>query len=196
MKTALFFFGRFQPFTKGHLALMNAAHLKYDDAASYFIATSDTCDAERNPLTYFEKVRYMTPLIPEWCDFVQDLSVSDPPTFAEYLKARGFERVIFAVGSDRIQDMTRSGWHEKLGVEVEGFLPSRETQENDVSATRARAAAVADDLATFLDCSAVDHSRLTEWCFQIIHRRMNPIPDAPKPLKPKPVRKKKVSPKK
>lgn len=105
-KKATFTFGRFQPATIGHSALINKV-VGMSKGGDYFIFTSQTKDNDTNPLDYGTKIGFLRLLFPIHADhIIQDPKIKNVLNAADYIEARGYTDVIFVCGSDRISEFT------------------------------------------------------------------------------------------
>jgi nicotinic acid mononucleotide adenylyltransferase len=103
-KTIVLTFGRFSPPTIGHEKLVNKiiseAAARKADAAIY---TSHTQDSKKNPLSYEDKVSFMTKA------FGKIVKKSKARTIIEVMKELNgkYENVVVIVGSDRVPEFSR-----------------------------------------------------------------------------------------
>lgn len=152
---AYFCFGRFNPPTIGHRAmieyLINEAAA--DKADAYVFATS-TQDSKKNPLFVQEKVELLRMMFPD-TDEVRIIDTTETKTRTlgaafGALKHAGYTTIVLFAGSDRVADFT--GQIEGLEVVSAGERDANGENVADPaawSATRARAAAIAKNRNTF-----------------------------------------------
>ena len=99
--------GRFQPPTIGHAKLIRET-IKLGKAF-VFVSSVKPCgkEAEKNPLSSSEKIKYLKLMFPSGVEFVDtancDPSCSGPLAGYKYLKAIGYEDITLVAGSDRAE---------------------------------------------------------------------------------------------
>lgn len=137
--------GRFNPPTLGHLGLIEAAEDEAGSDGTVRIFTTESHDKRRNPLSPSMKLDFLSRAFPthriEIC--------ASPFDAARKLAEEGFEEVTFVVGQDRARI---AGDFERYGSDI-GFRIARTRKvprpPEAISATQARAAAVAGDFDAF-----------------------------------------------
>lgn len=100
-KTAVMTFGRMNPVTTGHVENMEVLKIlarEYKGTPLVFLSHSN--DKKKNPLTYDQKVKYVTLAAPEGVKVVNTPASNMPDIFKE-LANMGFEDVVVVVGEDR-----------------------------------------------------------------------------------------------
>jgi len=110
MPAASFCFGRMNPPTVGHKALMQKTIEK--GGTNSFIFLSNTQNSKKDPLNPDIKSQFVKLIYPEFAPHVVDEKVLNPIYAANYLYAKGFRNLIFIAGSDRLGD--NQGSLEKL----------------------------------------------------------------------------------
>jgi hypothetical protein len=103
-KTAVLFFGRMNPLTRGHEKGVQAASkiAKIHDADLHVVA-SRSHDPEKNPLSPSQKSRYLKTAFP---DSNASVASSRNPSFmhqARRLHKKGYQHLVVVGGSDRAQ---------------------------------------------------------------------------------------------
>lgn len=182
-KHASFCFGRMNPPTAGHEQLLNAV-AQSSQGGDYYIFTSQSQDAKKNPLDYQSKVRFLKAIYPSMAShIVYDTSLKTIMQVAEWLYNKGYTSVTFVAGSDRLADF------EKLinsynGVEGKNiyykfdsinFVSSGERDPDSegiagISASSAREAAVNGDYESFRNAVNADH--LTDKLYNAVRKGM------------------------
>jgi len=180
---AAFCFGRMNPPTIGHGQLINTV-AKSAAGGDYFIFTSQSHDAKKNPLDYATKIKFIKALFPEHAGHVvQDTSLKTIIQVAHWLYAKGYRNVTFVAGSDRIEGFTEL-LNKYNGVEgPNGFykfdtinFASSGDRDPDgdglagISATAAREAAKANNLEAF--SQATGAGELAPQLFQAVRKGM------------------------
>jgi nicotinic acid mononucleotide adenylyltransferase len=150
-------FGRFNPPTLGHEALVNSL-LEYSKSKNTKLKVflSQSTGNEKNPLEYEEKVRLAAKAFPN-ANITSEPDVNNPFDILKKLHDEGYKNVRFLVGADRRNDFNRmfSKYIESYGFssfEV-ADIPrvAKEGDEEDISATAVRAFAEAGDEQNFAD---------------------------------------------
>ena len=99
--TAVITFGRMNPCTTGHRENMEALKItakEYGGTPLVFLSHSH--DRKKNPLTYEQKVKYVTKAAPEGVEVINSPATNMPDIFRE-LANMGFSDVVVVVGEDR-----------------------------------------------------------------------------------------------
>jgi hypothetical protein len=110
MPPAAFCFGRMNPPTLGHSALMKKTI--QEGGNNSFIFLSNTQNPKKDPLSPEIKTEFVKKIYPEYAPYVVDEKVLNPIAAANFLYKKGFRNLIFVAGSDRLGD--NSGSLEKL----------------------------------------------------------------------------------
>jgi len=113
-KPVTFAFGRFQPPTIGHRALINKVK-SVANGEDYNIFTSHTQDAKKNPLEYHEKLGFMRSLFPhEASHIVQSEEIRTITDVLAYLQSQGYTDLKYVCGDDRVEIFTKilNRWNE------------------------------------------------------------------------------------
>ena len=151
---AVFTFGRFQPVTKGHARLVEKiSSIASEKGGDYLIFPSRSVDHKKNPIPAEEKISFIKEFIPE-ANVVDDASVKTPFSCLRYLLERGYSRLVMVVGSDRVDDMTAL---REAALKTFRSIDIVSAGERDpdsegiigMSATKARTAALSEDIAAF-----------------------------------------------
>lgn len=139
--------GRMNPPTLGHQRVVDRIHELADrDGGVPLIFLTQTCDAERNPLSPQVKVG----LVERAFSLPVRLTVS-PFAAVDQLVEQGTEEAVIVVGQDRAEYFRKKGlvkYAASVGLQLSIETLTRTDQ--DVSATRARQAVQDDDLAAFM----------------------------------------------
>lgn len=148
--------GRFQPPTVGHAKLIKSVM----DAgeAFVFVSSAKPCgkEAEKNPLTSAQKIKYLNLMFPSGVTFV-DTAACDPacggPLAAyKFLKERYPGRdIVLVAGSDRAAAFgpTAAMWKETGAPKFKGLDREAADAVSQMSGTKARALAKNGDLVEF-----------------------------------------------
>lgn len=106
---AIMTFGRMNPPTIGHqLLLSKLLELSKKMNARPFVFVSHKQDSSKNPLSFGEKIKFISLGYPSVKKYlVQDASIKDPFTALKYLVENGYDEIIVIVGSDRVVDFEK-----------------------------------------------------------------------------------------
>ena len=102
MTPAAFCFGRMNPPTLGHSALMKKTI--QEGGNNSFIFLSNTQNSKKDPLNPETKAEFVKKIYPEYASYMVDEKVLNPIYAANYLYRKGFRNMIFVAGSDRLGD--------------------------------------------------------------------------------------------
>ena len=104
-KTIVWTFARFNPFTKGHLALWDAvtkeAKKRRADSCIY---TSWSVNERKNPLTPQDKIYYMRKVVNKKTRVSDDITLKNTQQIAKNLIDKGYDKIVLVVGADRLKD--------------------------------------------------------------------------------------------
>ena len=181
LRHAAFCFGRMNPPTVGHRQLIKTVAAAAQ-GGDYFIFTSQSHDAEKNPLDYQTKVEFLRALYPSIADhFVYNTNLRTIMHIAGWLYEQGYQTVTFVAGSDRLPDFKKlltsyngvEGKHSYYNFSQINFVSSGDRDADDegiegVSASTAREAARAGDMATFAQVTGA--GRLAEPLYQAVRK--------------------------
>jgi hypothetical protein len=159
-KTAAVAFGRMNPPTIGHQKVVDAILKQKADAHFLFVSqthkpTGKNKTRYENPLPFDVKLGFIQQAFPN-ID-IGDTSVGTAIGILQNLEKQGFENVIFVCGSDRVPSFTEL-FNKQNGIDYNlksikivssgGRDPDAEGAEG-MSASKMRAAAIADDFESF-----------------------------------------------
>ena len=159
-KTAAVAFGRMNPPTIGHQKVVDAILKQKADAHFLFVSQTHKPSGKNktrleNPLPFDIKLGFIQQAFPN-ID-IGDTSVSTAIGILQYLEKQGFENVIFVCGSDRVPSFTEL-FNKQNGIDYDlksikivssgARDPDAEGAEG-MSASKMRAAAIADDFELF-----------------------------------------------
>lgn len=103
-KHAAFCFGRMNPPTQGHKALLEKT-AESAMGGDYYIFASKSQDPKKNPLSYDEKIKFIKAMFPEFAQhIVDDPAIKTPLLAAEWLYQKGIRSFTLVAGSDRLQE--------------------------------------------------------------------------------------------
>ena len=169
-ETAYFTFGRFQPPTIGHGALIRElSRVSQENNADAYVFVSSTLDKKKNPLTVFQKVSWLKRIFPDVAvrfintttcrkSFASVAVVKECKTiFAaiDVLRSAGYKEVTLCVGSDRVSEfvqLLKRFSPEGISMKVLGLGGKRDETATDVtgmSGTKMREAALRNNFPTF-----------------------------------------------
>jgi hypothetical protein len=104
-KPVVFTFGRFNPITKGHGALIDFV-VKSAKGGEGMIFTSQSQDAKKNPLDYKTKTKYLKKFFPK-ATIVKNTSLKTPFDILRWLSDQGYKDVTMVVGGDRVAEFEK-----------------------------------------------------------------------------------------
>ena len=168
------FYGRMNPFTKGHEAAIN--EIKKLGLKPVIVVTHSQ-NAEKNPLTVNEKINVIRKSLKNTSVEVFATSLNEPKlhTILDKLKKRGNTNIRVFLGANRIKGIGK--YVEGSGYTAVQFGGARSSTGNSlagVSGTRARTAAVAGNTATFNKMMSNQLSPKTKnLLMKLIKSRMN-----------------------
>lgn len=163
-KTVVFTFGRFNPPTIGHEKLIEkVASVAKQYTADFFVYPSHSQSAKKDPLPHARKIAYMKKMFPKYSsNIVASATDKTAINVAVSLYKKGYINCIMVVGSDRVEDFksllvkyngveARHGYYKfsKLDVVSAGERDPDAEGVTGMSASKMRAAAVANDFETF-----------------------------------------------
>jgi nicotinic acid mononucleotide adenylyltransferase len=106
-KTAVFAFGRMNPPTTGHAKLIKAVmSVAKKEKGIPMVYPSKSEDKKKNPLTYKTKVAVLTDVFGNIIN--TDTGIKTPFNVLEYLNDKKFSKVVFVVGSDRVDEFKKN----------------------------------------------------------------------------------------
>ena len=154
-----FTFGRFNPPTIGHEKLMDATQ---KIGRNYRVYASHTQDANKNPLDYRTKVKYMKRMFPTHSRKIKSDNVRTAIDVAVKLHDEGFKNLTMVVGSDRVREFkkllddyngkeARHGFYkfETINVKSAGERDPDAEGVSGMSASKMRKAAQDNDYKSF-----------------------------------------------
>ena len=106
-KTAVFSFGRMNPPTVGHGKLIaKVVSVAKKEKATPIVFPSKTEDSKKNPLSFKMKVKVLQDVFGNVIN--TDTSIKTPFDVLEKLNNDKFEKVVFVVGSDRVNEFKKN----------------------------------------------------------------------------------------
>ena len=154
-----FTFGRFNPPTTGHEKLMDATK---KIGRNYRVYASHSQDANKNPLDYKTKVKYMKRMFPTHSRKIKSDTVRTAIDVAVKLHDEGFKNLTMVVGSDRVREFkkllddyngkeARHGFYEFETIKVKSAGERDPDAEgvSGMSASKMRKAAQNNDYDSF-----------------------------------------------
>lgn len=139
------FYGRMNPFTRGHASVLNVINKNGRDPV---IIVSHTKNGNKNPLTANQKIAFIKQSLPGRRVRVMSTSKNKPTIFhlLHNLKGKNPNIKVY-LGSNRIK--TLGGFIEEAGYSVGQFGGNRNANLEGVSGTRSRTAARAGNRVAF-----------------------------------------------
>jgi len=181
-KHVAFCFGRMNPPTVGHAKLMATTH-KAARGGDYYIFLTHTQDRKDNPLDYATKVQFVKQMFPKYADHVSYGGLRTIMDVAAFLYDHGYTHATFVAGSDRLEAFQKllssyngvEGKHNYYKFAKLDFVSSGEREDGaegveGVSASQARAAALADNMEAF--ATATGAGRLAPKLFRAVRNGM------------------------
>ena len=104
-KPIAFTFGRFNPITKGHGALIDFV-VKTSKGGEGMIFTSQSQDPKKNPLSYKDKLKFLKKFFPK-ATIVRNPSLKTPFDILRWLSDQGYKDVTMVVGGDRVDEFEK-----------------------------------------------------------------------------------------
>jgi len=157
-KKIVFAFGRFQPPTIGHeLLITSVKHMAEQLGADHAIYVSKTQDHKSNPLSVDQKIAYLRKMFPGVNFVACDATVRTPIEAAKALNGK-YQELIMVAGSDRVASFEKllndyNGKEYQYAMLQVVSVGERDPDADDttgMSGTKMRAAAMADDVQTFM----------------------------------------------
>jgi nicotinic acid mononucleotide adenylyltransferase len=181
-RTAIITYGRFNPPTIGHKAMINRMlEVARGEDADPYIIVSHSQNSKKNPLFIPEKIHILRRMVPEESE-VRILHTTKQEPFilkmVEKLLKNGYESIKMIMGSDRVEDFQKlfknypmvvveSGGERNMNSNTLGSI-------NTVSASKVREAAVSGNRATFRSGmnTAIPEDELDD-IFTVLQERLN-----------------------
>lgn len=183
---AYFTFGRFQPPTIGHKILIDslASQAAEADADAYVFVSSrcndlpkylksrkykamiethtfETCDTNENPLSVYQKVKWLKLMYPDTSARIINTTEHECRTIfaiADKLRSAGYTAMTMVVGSDRVPAFEKMFEMSKnINVQPAGAARNNSNKPTGMSGTKMRQAAVKGDLASFKSGVMIGH---------------------------------------
>ncbi len=153
----IFNFSRMSPPHNEHYILtqdMVSYAKKYKlDAVLY---TSQSVNQKKNPLQISDKILFLKSMVPKGVRISEDSSLKTPFAILEDLiKNKGYTRIVFMVGSDRVNDFQRMYQYAKeygkeIGKEIDFKVQQRKAKRTEgMSGTHMRQYAKNNDFESF-----------------------------------------------
>lgn len=145
-KKAIFTYGRLNPPTIGHKAMIdNLLNLAKKAKADPYIVITHTQDKKKNPLSIDEKMMLIARMYPGVPILATSKQEPNPTYIVNKLKTKGYTNLSMMVGSNRLNQFNWVG----IPVLSGGVRNANTNKPTGVSATEARKAAVKGNLKTF-----------------------------------------------
>ncbi len=186
---AAFCFGRMNPPTQGHQQLISTV-VQEGRGSDFFIFTSQSQDAKKNPLDYQTKVRFLRALYPGIAShIIYDPNLKTIIQVAHWLYSKGYRSITFVAGSDRLEDFkqllekyngvkTTNGYYQfdSINFASSGDRDPDADGVSGISASAAREAAKAGNYEAF--SQAVGAGAITQQLYDAVRKGMNINEDA------------------
>lgn len=105
MKTVVITFGRFNPPTSGHELVFNAVNkVAKKNNADFMIFASHSQNAEKDPLPYKVKIKYLQQMFPQYRKNIIQTDARQVLEVSTALHTMGYKNLIMVVGSDRVKE--------------------------------------------------------------------------------------------
>ena len=184
-KTVAVTFGRLNPPTIGHQKLVDAVLKQQADAHFLFVSQTHKSTGKNqiryeNPLSFDVKLKFIQQAFSN-ID-IGDTSVRTAIGMLQFLEKQGFENVIFVGGSDRVDDFTEL-FNRQNGVDYNlksievvssGARDPDATGAEGMSASKMRAAAIANDFESFKTGLPVGLQSNAEQVFFAVQQGLEP----------------------
>ena len=162
-KDITFVFARFNPPTNGHEKVFDTLNKKAG-AGQFRIYASQSNDPKKNPLKFKDKIKFLRKMFPKYArNIMADSNIRTVFDIVTRLYDQGFTKVNMVVGDDRKAEFDkllnkyngqkgRHGFYQFEGGITVISAGARDPDSDDVtgmSASKLRAAAIANDFASF-----------------------------------------------
>ena len=181
-----FVFGRFNPPTTGH-ALLFEQLKKLSRGSTYRIYASKSTDPKKNPLLFKDKIKFIRKLFPKHArNVMADSDVRNVLDIAVKLYDQGFQKITMVAGSDRVKEFdillnkyngvdARHGFYKfenAIRVISAGYRDPDADDVSGMSASKMRAAAVANDYDEFLKGVYKSNATIGSLMFKAVRKGM------------------------
>ena len=181
-----FVFGRFNPPTTGHALLFDQLK-KLSRGSTYRIYASKSVDPKKNPLLFKDKIKFIRKLFPKHArNVMADNDVRNVLDIAVKLYNQGFQKITMVAGSDRVKEFdillnkyngvdARHGFYKFENAIRVVSAGERDPDADDVSgmsASKMRAAAVANDYDDFIKGVYKQNSAIGPLMFKAVRKGM------------------------
>jgi hypothetical protein len=103
-----FTFGRFNPPTVGHEKLLDKVH-EVAKGGAYRVYASHSEDPKKNPLSYNDKIKFMRKMFPRHArSIISAANIKTAFDALDTLYEQGYRQVSFVVGSDRVEEFSKT----------------------------------------------------------------------------------------
>lgn len=147
------FLGRFQPFTKGHLKVLEIGYNENQLPTVVLMIQNKKID-KRHPFSDDVIQKEMEIIKKDAPHFIKDIiyvKSADILAFGEQLHQKGYEPILWLTGTDRLPQYTRmaTNYKERAGFVDEFTTFEIKRTDEDISATKVREAIQQNDLTTY-----------------------------------------------
>lgn len=153
MKDVNIFLGRFQPFTAGHLKVLEQGYKKNGLSTVVLMIQNNKMD-DRHPFSDDLIQKEMEIIRKNHPELIEDtiyIKSADILKFAEELHNKDYEPVLWLTGTDRLAQYTKMAENYKERANFKPEFTTFEIQrgDDDISATKVRESIKAEDMDTF-----------------------------------------------
>lgn len=147
------FLGRFQPFTKGHLKVLEIGYNENQLPTVVLMIQNKKID-KRHPFpdeVIQKEIKIIKKDAPHLIKDIIYVKSADILAFGEQLHQKGYEPILWLTGTDRLPQYTRmaTNYKEKAGFVDEFTTFEIKRTDEDISATKVREAIQQNDLTTY-----------------------------------------------
>lgn len=154
-KSIVFTFGRMNPPTKGHEALLDSMlELATKVGAVPVVFLSRSVDTKKNPLSFESRKNYCSKMFSSKLKFVDDSMIRSPIDAFRWIATQGYTKVFMLAGGDRVEKYSDLVERNKTRFEVCEILSAGDRDPDadgvsGISASKMRGFVKVGDFASF-----------------------------------------------